>query len=90
MVEDTLGFQAVGRHGELGLVVDVMRSESGKDVAGIVVRGGVSSSLTYFVPASHVRLVSAETTRVFVDLDLTDFVPVLKGDGRIELHARAT
>ena len=90
VVEDTLGFHAVGRHGELGLVVGVTRSESADRVAGIVVRGGVSSSLTYFVPASHVRRVSVETTRVYVDLDLTDFVPVLKADGTIELHAPAT
>ena len=87
MVEDTLGFQVIGRHGELGLVVGVTRSDAGERVTAIVVRGGISSSLTYYVPAVHVRRVSAEAASVFVDLDLTDFVPVLKEDGTIELHA---
>lgn len=86
MVEGTLGFRVIGRHGELGLVVSVTRSDGGERVTSVVVRGGISSSLTYHVPAVHIRSVSADAASVFVDLDLTDFVPVLKEDGTIELH----
>jgi len=80
-----IGFTALSRHGALGIVVDVDR-----DVArepALVVRGGVSASLLYFVPCGRVSEVSPEQRTVFVDADLADFDSSLRGDGTIVLRA---
>lgn len=83
---ETVGFKALARHGQLGVVVDVERSADGGPTA-IIVRGGVSEALTYYVPAEHVRHVSSASRRVHLDVDLADFVPYLNQDGTIELRA---
>ena len=74
-----------GRHGELGIVVDVARDEADRGSA-FVVRGGVSDSLTYHVSSAHVRAVSWERRIVLLNVDVTDFHPRLQADGTIELR----
>lgn len=73
----------LGRSGLLGVVEGRRRGAHDP----LLVCGGVSGALTYHVPLSHVRDVSVETRTVRVDLDVTDFVPMLRPDGTIELHA---
>jgi len=53
----------------------------------IVVRGGVSKGLIYFVPIDRVRRLSQEGRTVLLDMDLTDFVPRLHEDGTVELRS---
>lgn len=83
---DLVGFRALGRHGELGVVVDVT-DDAGSDSQVIVVRGGVSDALTYFVPAARVRTLSPEGRTIRLEIDLTEFVPRLCRDGTVELRA---
>jgi len=85
--EDIVGFRVFGRHGELGVVVGVRDERAEPDSRVIVVLGGVSDALTYYVPAARVRALSSEHRSVHVDVDLTDFVPHLHEDGTIELRA---
>lgn len=60
---------------------------AGSDSQVIVVRGGVSDALTYFVPAARVRTLSPEGRTVRLEIDLTEFVPRLRQDGTVELRA---
>ena len=88
MYRDLVGFRAFGRHGELGVVVDV-KGDSAADSQIIVVRGGVSDGLMYFVPDARIRSLSLEHRTVRLDIDLTEFVPRLHRDGTIELRGSA-
>jgi len=84
--KDIVGFRALGRHGDLGVVVEV-REETADGSHVIVVRGGVSKGLIYFVPIDRVRRLSQEGRTVLLDMDLTDFVPRLHEDGTVELRS---
>ena len=79
-----VGFEALGRHGALGIVVDV--EELGEQAPALVVRGGVSEALVYHVPWARVRAVSLRERQVVLDLDLADFDPLLRDDGIVELR----
>lgn len=83
---DLVGFRALGRHGELGVVVEVTEDPRA-DAQVIVVRGGVSDALTYFVPAARVHALSCKSQTVHLDIDLTEFTPHLHEDGTVELRA---
>lgn len=80
-----VGFRVHGRNGELGVVVDLTGSEEANSRL-IVVRGGVSNALTYYVPVDRVRAKCSKNRTVHVDIDLADFVPHLEEDGTIELR----
>ena len=79
-----VGFEALGRHGALGVVVEV--EELGEEAPVLVVRGGVSKALVYHVPWARVRAVSRTERHVVLDLDLADFDPFLRDDGIVELR----
>lgn len=83
---DVVGYRALSRHGELGVVVDVTE-DTNVDSQIIVVRGGVSDALTYFVPAARVRALSPKSRTVRLEVDLTEFFPRLRKDGTVELRA---
>jgi hypothetical protein len=86
--EELVGFRALGRHGDLGVVVDVVPSQTCSDESQLlVVRGGVSDGLVYFVSTARALGISAEHRTVCFDLDLTDFVPRLADDGTVELRS---
>jgi len=86
--EELVGYRALGRHGDLGVVVDSVPSPGCVDEARLlVVRGGVSDRLTYFVSAARALGISPEQKTVCFDLDLTDFVPKLAADGTVELRS---
>jgi hypothetical protein len=80
-----VGFRVVGVHGELGVVVDLIHTPE-LEPELIVVRGGVSNALTYYVPADRVRDLSRRSRTIHVGVDLVDFVPRLDPDGMIELR----
>src|SRR5574337_617565 len=82
-----VGFRAFGRYGELGTVVSTEQLEPGGSV--LVVRGGVSEGLTYYVPVALVRTIVPEQRTMLVAADLTDFVPTLGADGTVELRVRS-
>jgi hypothetical protein len=83
---DIVGFRVLGTHGELGVVVDIAATTE-TDRPLIVVRGGISNALTYYVPSDRVRTFSRRSRMIHVDVDLVDFVPHLDEDGTIELRA---
>jgi hypothetical protein len=83
---DIVGFRVLGTHGELGTVVDLADTTE-PDPQLIVVRGGISNALTYYVPTDRVRTFSRKRRTIEVDVDLVDFVPRLDEDGMIELRA---
>jgi hypothetical protein len=79
-----VGFRVVGRHGELGVVVE---PEDDRDPSSpLVVRGGVSSGLLYLVPPRCVEAIRSDRRTVVLDVDLHDFVPSLRADGVVELR----
>jgi hypothetical protein len=80
-----VGYRVVGRHGELGVVVDDERLRQFSDET-IVVRGGVSDALLYHVPTELFRSISATSRTVTVDADVADFFPRLGQNGTVELH----
>lgn len=84
---ELVGFRALGRHGELGVVVDPETWIDADD--GIAIRGGTSAALLYIVPKQHVRSVQPTTRVVRLDVDLADFVPSLLADGTVELRIAA-
>ncbi|HUG63699.1 MAG TPA: hypothetical protein VMK83_00630 [Gaiellaceae bacterium] len=79
---DLVGFRAMGRHGELGVVES---DGDGPCLTSLVVRGGVSSGLVYFVPRRYVGAVRPDRRTVTLDVDLHDFVASLRADGIVEL-----
>lgn len=83
---DLVGYRVIGRHGELGIVVDGEVFRGAGDGPTIVVRGGVSDALLYNVPATRLLSISREARTVTVDVDVADFVPRLGDDGTVELH----
>lgn len=83
---DIVGFRACGRHGELGIIIELRHDEDGHpDV--LVVRGGVTDLLVYHVPAARIRSLSRESRTVRLDIDLAEFAPQLGEDGTIRLYA---
>lgn len=80
-----VGFEACGRYGALGTVIEVVRGADAH--ATVVIRGGVSNALLFFVPCARVRSVSARRRTVILDVDLGDFDPSLREDGTVELWA---
>lgn len=82
--QDIVGLRARNRHGDLGVVVEI-RKEDGVDDQVIVVRGGVSDAVTYFVPVSRLGAMSTLTT-VWVDIELAEFLPQLHVDGTVEMR----
>jgi hypothetical protein len=81
-----VGFRVLGTHGELGVVVELAQAPE-PDPELIVVRGGVSNALTYYVPADRVHTFSRRSRTIHVDVDLVDFIPHLVEDGTIEMRA---
>jgi hypothetical protein len=82
---DLVGFRALGRQGELGVVVDVADGLE-RRARELVVRGGVTAALVYFVPETCVRAIASERRTLVCDVDVTDFVPTLHVDGTVELR----
>lgn len=86
MQDDLIGFQVFGRHGVLGIVVDVGTAPVVGAAAQLTVRGGVSSGLVYVVPEQRISSVVPEERVLLVDADIADFVPILRPDGTVELR----
>jgi len=76
----------LGRHGELGTVVDVESAPGEIDGPALVLRGGVSNALVYVLPSRRIVGVSDENCTVTADADVTDFVALLSGDGSVVLR----
>lgn len=83
--ESIVGFEAHGRYGALGTVVDIECDAERPHT--LVIRGGVSKALLFLVPCARVRAVSARTRTVILDVDLGDFDSSLLPDGTVELRA---
>lgn len=83
---DIVGYLVLGRQCELGRVVAFEGLDGAPDTSTIVVRGGVSDSLVYHVPALKLISVSRETATVRADVDVADFLPRFGDGGTVELH----
>lgn len=83
---DLIGYRVLGRQGELGHVADLegIGEESGRLM--LVVRGGVTDSLVFHLPALRLIGISHETATVATDVDVADFIPSFARDGTVELH----
>lgn len=80
-----MGFRALGRHGALGFVVRAPRDPA-DGPCEIVILGGASQALLFFLPTERVRAVRSDDRTVVFDVDLADFVPSLCEDGSVELR----
>jgi hypothetical protein len=85
-LRDLIGYRVLGRHGELGIVVDEERVEGPMDSSTMVVRGGISDALLFYVPATRLLSVSRDANTIRVDADVGDFLARLGSDGTIELY----
>jgi len=85
---DPVGFRVHGRYGLLGVVLAAEREDEEPPL--LVVRGGMSDALTFYVPEGWVRSVSKETRVLLVDADIGDFVPSLQRDGTVELRTEGS
>jgi hypothetical protein len=74
-----IGYRVVARQGTLGRVVGA-DDDDGAESSTILVRGGVSDSLVYHVPATRVADISHDAETVHADVDVSDFLPTF-GDG---------
>lgn len=74
----------LGSHGGLGTVVGIELMTGDVDV--LIVRGGMSEALVYYVPSERIVEVSTESSTVLADADVADFVPHLRDDGTVVLH----
>lgn len=82
---DTLvGFRALGRHGELGVVES--EGDAGDGSAFLVVRGGVSAGLVYVLSRDHLTGIGPDRRTILLDVELKDFLPSLRPDGTVELR----
>jgi hypothetical protein len=81
---ELVGYRAIGRHGELGVVVAA--HENVLPSATIVIRGGASAGLLLLVPSERIRSVEGSYRTVEVDADFADFVPSLLADGTVQLR----
>lgn len=78
-----IGYRALGRHGDLGVVTRTKR-HSGSSI--IVIRGGTTDRLLFEVPATRVTEILHWQRTIAVDADVTDFVPRITKDGEVELR----
>ena len=81
------GFEVSGRIGSLGIVADLDDVDGFPGMAPeLVVIGGRSSLLHFYIPLEHVTSVSKKTRTLSVDVDVVDFTPRVGHDGTVELH----
>ena len=81
------GFEVRGRIARLGFVAPPESSESVPGVAEeLLVIGGRSSLLHFYIPLDHVISVSRKARTMVVDVDVVDFTPRVGDDGTVELH----
>jgi len=85
VLPDLVGFEVLGRHGMLGVVIDVTAPGPGREPE-LRIRGGISDGLLYVVPLPRIRRVAPQRREVDVDVAIDDFSPSLRPDGSIELH----
>jgi hypothetical protein len=83
--DELVGFEVLGRHGVLGVVIAVRPREPGLEPS-LWIQGGVSRALVYVVPVPRIRRVVPEEHAIVVDVDVGDFVPSLHSDGTVELR----
>jgi hypothetical protein len=88
-MDDLVGFEVLGRHGVLGVVVGICVRGHGLEPE-VRVQGGVSRGLVYLVPVPRIHRVVSEERCLVVDADVDDFVPSLKSDGTVELRVSAS
>ncbi len=86
-VAAVVGFEVRGTIASLGFVAPLDHPEgvSGAAVELLVI-GGRSSLLHFYIPLEHVTSVSPKARTVVVDVDVVDFTPRVGEDGTVELH----
>ncbi len=81
-----VGYQVRGTIASLGVVAPLDHAESVPGATELLVIGGRSSLLHFYIPLEHVTSVSAKARTVVVDVDVVDFTPRVGDDGTVELH----
>ncbi len=84
-----IGFEVKGRIAELGVVAARTAADDLPGATELVVIGGRSSLLHFYIPLEHVTSVSARTRTLRVNVDVVDFTPRIADDGTVELHITA-
>ncbi len=83
---DLIGYRVLGRHGELGTVVETNGIEAHEHDASLVVRGGSTDRLVFHLPVTRITEVRPRRRLVLSEVDVTDFEPSLNEDGDIDLR----
>lgn len=81
-----VGFDVRGRVAGLGVVAEPTGVDDLPGAPELLVVGGRSSLLHFFIPLEHVTNVSRGTRTLSVDVDVIDFTPRIADDGTVELH----
>ena len=86
ITRDLVGYRVLGRHGELGTVVQAQGIGGSVDSPTLVVRGGSTERLIFYLPLGRVASIFPRRRTVISEVDVTDFAARLNADGTVELH----
>ena len=85
-LDNIAGWTVTGRHGQLGQVVRPENGDWGTDEnRRLLVRGGANDALYFHVPVELVTTVARCRCDLRIDADVSDFTPVLRPDGSVDL-----
>jgi hypothetical protein len=83
---DLVGYQVLGRHGELGTVVEAQNTASADEDVELLVRGGTHERLIFHVPFARICEILPSRRAAISRVDVTDFTARLNADGTVGLY----
>lgn len=86
IAQDLVGYHVLGRHGELGTVVEAERAGSGDGDVKLLVRGGTHERLFFHLPFARINEILPGRRTVMSEVDVTDFTARLNDDGTVGLY----
>lgn len=83
---DLVGYRVLGRHGELGTVVEAESTDGAGGDGKLLVRGGTNERLMFHLPFARIHEILPAERTVILKVDVTDFTGRLNDDGTVGLY----
>jgi hypothetical protein len=83
---DLVGYHVLGRHGELGTVVEAESAAGADDDVELLVRGGTHERLIFHLPFAQIYEILPGRRTAISEVDVTDFTARLNDDGTVGLY----
>ena len=83
---DLIGYHVLGRHGELGTVVETDSAKGEDNDLKLLIRGGTNERLFFHLPLARIHEVVPGQRTVISEVDVTDFTARLNDDGTVGLY----